>query len=203
MKIIESAPAPNPRRVRIFLAEKSISVTFEQRDLMASELKAASFVRINPWQRVPVLVLDDGSAISETVAICRYFEEVQPEPPLLGVGAVGKATVEMWQRRVELGLFFHIAQLLRHTNPKMAHLEVPQVPEWGEANRPKVAEALGMLNNRLGESRYLAGDRFSIADITLLVAVDFMKPVKLQVPESCANIKRWYGEVSLRPSASA
>lgn len=203
MKIIESARAPNPRRVRIFLAEKSISVAFEQRDLMASELKDASFVRINPWQRVPVLVLDDGSAISETVAICRYFEEVQPEPPLLGVGAVGKATVEMWQRRVELGLLFHIAQLFRHTNPKMAHLEVPQVPEWGEANRPKVAEALGLLNNRLGESRYLAGDRFSIADITLLVAVDFMKPVKLQVPESCANIKRWYGEVSLRPSALA
>jgi glutathione S-transferase len=136
MRIIETRSA-NPRRVRIFLAEKQISVPFEEVDLMAGALRTPQFTGLNPMQRVPVLVLDDGTAICESVAICRYFEEVQPEPALFGRGAVGRAEVEMWNRRVELGLFGAVASVFRHLHPKMSHLEVPQVA-WGEANKTKV-----------------------------------------------------------------
>src|SRR6202162_3722407 len=104
MRIIETRTAPNPRRVRIFLSEKQIAVPFEEVEIMQGELRTPEFSSVNPWQRVPVLILDDGTAISESVAICRYFEELQPEPALFGRGAIGRALVEMWSRRVELGL---------------------------------------------------------------------------------------------------
>ena len=203
MKIIETRQAPNPRRVRMFLAEKGLTVAFEELDLMKGELKTPEFTRLNQFQRVPVLVLDDGTAISETMAICRYFEEVQPEPPLLGRGAKGQALVEMWNRRMELGLFFHVAQAFRHTHPAMAHLEVPQVKDWGEANKAKALEVLAILDAQLGDSRFIAGDEFSVADITAVVAIDFMRPARIQRPAEMQNLARWYGEVSSRPSAKA
>jgi glutathione S-transferase len=178
-------------------------VPFEERDLMAGDLKSAAFTQINPWQRVPVLVFDDGRVLCETVAICRYFEELNPAPQLMGVDAFDKAAVEMWQRRVELGLHTHVAHVMRHLNPKMAHLEEPQVAEWGEANKAKVTDALRALDARLADSRFIAGDGFTIADITALVAIDFMKPAKLSLPDGVANLRRWYGEVSSRPSANA
>lgn len=203
LRIIETRRAPNPRRVRIFLAEKAIDVAFEQRDLMSGELSSAEFQMLNPWQRVPCLVLDDGLVISESVAICRYFEELQPEPPLFGSGARGRALVEMWHRRVELGLFDRISQVFRHLHPRMAHLEVPQIAAWGEANKSKVIDELARLNARLQSSSFIAGDTFSIADITAFVAIDFMKPVKLTVPDEFENIRRWHTSVAARPSASA
>lgn len=203
MRIIETKRAPNPRRVAIFLAEKGIDVPREERDLMTGDFRQDDFSAINPWQRVPVLVLDDGTAISESVAICRYFEERHPEPPLFGTGAVGKAEVEMWNRRVELGLFNAVASVFRHLHPKMAHLEVPQVTTWGEANKEKVQSELKKLDRRLAESVFIAGERFSIADITALVAIDFMKPAKLPAPEGYASVMRWYREVAARPSAAA
>ncbi len=203
MHIIETRAAPNPRRVRIFLAEKGITVAGQELDLMAGDTKTEAFTRINPWQRVPVLVLDDGRTLSETVAICRYFEELQPAPALFGSDAFDRATVEMWQRRVEQGLFNHITQVLRHLNPKMAHLEVPQIAAWGEANKPKVEADLAMLDARLADSRFIAGDHYSIADITALVAIDFLKPARLAMPDGARNLKRWYDEVSRRPSAQA
>jgi glutathione S-transferase len=203
MKIIQTKTAPNPRRVRIFLAEKGVSVPFEDMDFSGAQLKSAEFTRHNPLQRVPVLVLDDGTAISETVAICRYFEELNPEPALFGSGARGRAFVEMWQRRMELNLLMPVAQVFRHTHPSMATFEVPQVKDWGEANRPRVAEMLAILDGQLASSRFIAGDAYSIADITALCAVDFMKPARLQVPETAVNVKRWHAEVSARPSAKA
>jgi glutathione S-transferase len=203
MYIIETRKAPNPRRVRIFLAEKGIEVDFEERDLMTGELKTQDFQRFNPWQRVPVLVLDDGRTLCETVAICRYFEELSPEPRLFGTSAFEKASIEMWQRRVELGLFNHLAQVVRHLNPKMAHLEVPQVPAWGEVNKPKIVEDLAALDAHLADSRYIAGEFYSIADITALVGVDFMKAARLAVSHEAKNLLRWHLEVSQRPSASA
>ena len=203
MRIIETHRAPNPRRVAIFLAEKGIDVPREERDLMSGDLRQDDFSAVNPWQRVPVLILDDGTAISESVAICRYFEELHPEPPLFGAGALGKAQVEMWNRRVELGLFNAVASVFRHLHPKMAHLEVPQVTPWGEANKEKVESELIRLDRRLAETAFVAGENYSIADITALVAVDFMKPAKLGTPESHANLMRWYRKVSARPSASA
>jgi glutathione S-transferase len=203
MRILQTRQAPNPRRVRIFLAEKGIEVPFEELDLMKGELKTPEFTKINGFQRVPVLVLDDGTAIAETMAICRYFEATQPEPALFGKAPLGIATVEMWNRRMELNLLFPVAQAFRHLHPAMAHLEVPQVPAWGEANKPKVLEVLSMLDAELGRSRYIAGDAFSVADITALVAIDFMKPARIQRPENLTNLARWHGEVSARASAKA
>ena len=204
MKIIETKLAPNPRRVRIFLAEKGIAVPYEEVDLMKGALKTPEFTKLNPVQRVPVLVLDDGTAISETVAICRYFEESKPSAPhLIGEGALGRTLVEMWQRRVELGLFNNVSQAFRHTHPAMAHLEVPQVPAWAEANKGRALEALAMLDAQLAANRYIAGNAYTIADITALVAVDFMKPARLQRPTDLKHLDRWYGEVSTRPSAKA
>ncbi len=203
MRIIETRRAPNPRRVRIFLAEKGVSIAFEEQDLMTGSLKSVEFADLNPWQQVPVLVFDDGRRLCESVAICRYFEELQPGPPLMGVGPWGRAETEMWQRRAEFGLLFRVAQVFRHLNPKMAHLEVPQVMPWGEANKEKVYNELRLFDKRLGETRHIAGDTFSIADITALVAIDFMKPARLEVPRELDNLHRWYDEVSRRPSAGA
>ncbi|PPD31219.1 MAG: glutathione S-transferase [Hyphomicrobium sp.] len=203
MKIIETRAAPNPRRVRIFLAEKGITVPFEEVDLMSGVLKQPAFGAKNPMQRVPLLMLDDGTAIAETVAICRYFEEKQPEPALFGSGAKGRAIVEMWNRRIEFGLLQAAAHALRHLNPKMAHLEVPQVPAWGEANKPKAIAMLGILDAQLKSNRFMAGDGYSIADITAMVAVDFLKPARIARPEALVHLERWYGEVSARPSAQA
>ena len=203
MRIIETRTAPNPRRVRIFLAEKQIAVPFEEVEIMQGELRTHEFSSVNPWQRVPVLILDDGTAISESVAICRYFEELQSEPALFGRGAVGRALVEMWNRRVELGVFAAVASVFRHLHPKMSRLEAPQVSAWGEANKTKVAEMLSLMDARLGEARFIAGKDFSIADITALVAIDFMKAARLPRPAGPTNLERWHREVSSRPSAAA
>lgn len=203
MKIIEAAPAPNPRRVRIFLAEKGIEIPFEQINIMERKHKSSEFGDLNPFQTVPVLVLDDGSTLAESIAICRYFEELQPEPALFGGTPLEKAQIEMWQRRMELGLLFRVAQTLRHTNPKMAHLESPQFPDWGEANRGRVAEVLAIIDAQLASNPYIAGSSFSVADITALVALNFMKPARVERPEGLAHLDRWYSEVSTRPSASA
>lgn len=203
MKILETRQAPNPRRVRIFLAEKGIEVPFEELDLMKGELKTPDFTKLNPTQRVPVLVLDDGTVISETMAICRYFEELHPEPALFGRSAIGRANVEMWTRRMELGLLLQVATAFRHLHPAMAHLEVPQVKEWGEANKPKALEGVAMLDRQLADNAFVAGDAYSVADITALVAVDFMRVARIPLPAELGNVKRWHGEVSARPSAKA
>jgi glutathione S-transferase len=203
MRIIETRRAPNPRRVRIFLAEKGVTIPFEEQDLMTGSLKSAEFTALNPWQQVPVLIFDDGRRLCESVAICRYFEELQPNPPLMGSGPISRAETEMWQRRVELGLLHRVAQVFRHLHPKMAHLEVPQVAEWGEANKSKADAELRLLDKRLANVRYIAGEDYSIADITALVAIDFMKPARLELPGDLVNLKRWYDGVSQRPSASA
>ncbi len=201
MKIIESNTAPNPRRVRIFLAEKNLAIPIEHIDL--SETKSGSFAKLNPMQRVPILVLDDGTVIGETMAICRYLEALHPHPPLFGTSPLEIAKIDMWQRRIELGLFFHVAQVLRHTHPRMAPFENPQIPEWADANRPHVQTALEVFDQQLAQSRFVAGDMFSVADITGLVAVDFMKSARLERPAHLENIARWHDEVSARASTSA
>ena len=203
MKIIEDGRAPNPRRVRVFLAEKGIEVPYEQIDLMALDHKKDDYTALNPLQRVPVLVLDDGTTLSETMAICRYFEAMQPEPPLMGHTALQQAVIEMWQRRMELNLLFCVAQTFRHLHPAMSGLEQPQVAEWGEANRPRALDTLALLDRQLGQGPYVAGDAYSVADITAMVAVDFMKPARIERPPELANLARWYDEVSARPSAKA
>ena len=201
MKILQTRSAPNPRRVRIFLAEKGVELPFEECDLMRGALKTDAFTALNPLQRVPVLLFDDGSAIAESMAICRYFEETNPEPALFGRGA--RAEVEMWNRRMELELLFRVAQAFRHLHPAMAALEVPQVPAWGEANKPRAVQMLQVLDDQLRQHPFVAGAQYSVADITALVAIDFMKPARIARPVALANLARWYQEVAARPSAGA
>ena len=203
MKLYDGGRAPNPRRVRVFLSEKSITVPTEQIDLGTMQQKSGSYTAINPLQRVPALVLDDGTVVTESIAICRYFEAVQPHPILFGRGAKHEALVEMWQRRIELHLLFGIAQVFRHLHPAMKQMEVPQIPAWAEANKPRVLDFLALLDSELKTRRYVAGDQFSIADITGLVAIDFLKPAKLNVPNELINVARWHAEISARPSAKA
>ena len=203
MKLYDSGRAPNPRRTRIFLAEKGIDVPSEQVDMMAMQHKTPEYAAINPLQRMPALVLDDGTVITESIAICRYFEALQPEPSLFGKEAEEIALIEMWNRRCELNFMVHVAHVFRHLHPAMKELEVPQVAEWGEANKPRVTWFLELLDRELADRPFVAGERFSVADITAMVAYDFMKPSKLAVPENLNNLKRWHADVSARPSAKA
>src|SRR5262249_46110561 len=140
MKFYDSKVAPNPRRTRIFLAEKGISIPTEQVDIAAMQHKTPEYAAINPLQRMPALVLDDGTIITESIAICRYFETVQPEPPLFGVGAKDIAIVEMWNRRAEINFFSNVAAVFRHMHPAMKELEIPQVPAWARAARSRTCQ---------------------------------------------------------------
>ncbi|WP_027061713.1 glutathione S-transferase [Mesorhizobium loti] len=203
MKLFDGGRAPNPRRVRVFLAEKGITVPLVSIDMGALEHKSQTVSERNPLKRLPVLELDDGTIITESVAICRYFEELHPEPALFGQGALGKAQVEMWQRRMEFNLLSCVAQAFRHIHPAMKEWEIPQIPEWGEANKAKAVEFLKILDGELASRKFAAGDSYSIADITGLIAIDFMKPARIRVPEDCANVLRWYQAISSRPSAAA
>src|SRR5262245_35623309 len=203
MKLYDGGRAPNPRRTRIFLAEKGIKLPTEQIDLGAMQHRSAVYTAVNPIQRVPALELDDGTVITESIAICRYFEELQPDPPLFGRGALEIARVEMWNRRLELHLLFPVAHVFRNSHPAMKEMEVPQVPAWAEANKPRVLEFVALLDRELVGRRFVAGDKFTVADITGLVAVDFMKPAKLSVPDELKNLRRWHAEISARPSAAA
>ena len=203
MKLYDSKTAPNPRRLRIFLAEKGITLPTEQVDIMAKQHKTPEYAAINPLQRMPSLVLDDGTVITKSIAICRYFEAMQPEPALFGTGPKEIAQVEMWNRRCEINFFANVAAVFRHLHPAMKELEVPQIPAWAEANRPRVTWFLEWIDRELASREFIAGDRFSVADITMLCGVDFLKPARLTMPEQSANVKRWHAAVSARPSAAA
>ena len=203
MKLYDGGRAPNPRRVRIFLAEKGIEIEKQQVDLGTLEHKGAAYTAINPLQRVPALVLDDGTILTESIAICRYFEALQPEPALFGRNGREAAIIEMWNRRIEHHLLFCVAQVFRHLHPAMKALEEPQIAAWGEANKPRVMEFLKLLDGELASRAYVASDAFSVADITGLVAIDLMKPAKLAVPDEMKHVKRWYADITARPSAAA
>jgi glutathione S-transferase len=203
MKLYDGGRAPNPRRVRIFLAEKGIEIERRQVDLGTLEHKGAAYTAINPLQRVPALVLDDGAILTESIAICRYFEALQPEPALFGRNGREAAIVEMWNRRIEHHLLFCVAQVFRHLHPAMKALEDPQVAAWGEANKPRAMEFLKLLDGELASRAFVASDVFSVADITGLVAIDLMKPAKLAVPDDMKQVKRWYADITARPSAAA
>lgn len=202
MKLYEDPKAPNPRRVRMFLAEKGIEVEREPVEILSLAHKSPEMLKLNPMARLPFLVLDDGRVIAETMAICRYFETLQPEPRLFGTDAADQATVEMWQRQVEQDLFIRIMHAFRHSHPRMAKLETPQVKAWADANLPRIDDMLAFLDRELGQRQYIAGARFSVADITALCAVDFMRVIRLSL-DRYPNLKRWHDAVSARPSASA
>ena len=195
-------PAPNPRRVRIFAAEKGIDLSSKEVSIPKREQKAPDYVAKNPRGQTPILELDDGTVIAESVAIMRYLEAEQPDPPLFGTTAREIAEIEMWNRRVEMILMPAIAAVWVHTHPFTAALPGRNV-EWGESNRPRVAEGMRFFDGSLEGREYLAGSVFSAADILLLTTVDFAKFIGLDMPSECANLLRWHERVSARPSASA
>jgi glutathione S-transferase len=202
MKLYDSAMAPNPRRVRIFLAEKGIEVPKVQVDIAKAENRKPPFLEKNPMGGLPVLELDDGTCIAESVAICRYFEETQPEPPLLGTDARDRALVEMWQRRLELEVALPIMQCFRNTH---AFFEgrIPQVPEYGEVCRSSAEKRLVWLDGELATRPFVARERFTIADITALVGIDFGRVVGIRIQPEQKHLQRWHEAVSNRPSAKA
>lgn len=203
MELIDGGRAPSPRRVRIFLAEKGIEVPRRQVDFANFEQFSDAFRALNPMGRVPVLILDDGTAISETMAICRYFDALRPEPNLFGRDPQEIAVIEMWNRRVELNFYGAVSSAFRHLSPAMSKSEQPQVAEWGEANKAKALAFLGLLDRELGARQFVAADRFTVADITTLATVDFMRAPKIDMPADMTNVKRWHAQVSARPSAQA
>lgn len=203
MLLYDGGRAPNPRRVQIFLAEKGLELPRKQVDINKLEQYSDEFVQMNPMRRVPVLVLADGTALSESVAICRYLEFLAPEPCLFGAPGLAAAQVEMWQRRVEFGLMLPVAFAFRHLHPGAAHLETRQFAEWGEANKPLANAFLAFLDRELEKRDFVAGDRFSIADITAVVSVQFCKPARIEIPPELKNLRRWREQVESRPSVKS
>lgn len=202
MKLYDSKIAPNPRRVRIFLAEKGIEVPTVQVDIASGENRKPPYIEKNPLGGTPMLELDDGTCIAESVAICRYFEEIQPNPPLLGTDAKDRALVEMWQRRMELELFRHVTGCFQHTHDYFKG-RIEQVPAFGELCRKAARARLAWLDGDLGSRPFIAGERYTIADITALCAIDFGRVVEIRIAPEQKNLLRWYESVSSRPSAKA
>jgi glutathione S-transferase len=200
MKLYDGGQEPEPRRVRIFLAEKGVSVPAEQSDPDDAEHGPSD--GLDPLPDVPLLELDDGTMITESMAICRYFEGIRPEPPLFGRGGREGALVEMWNRRVEHNLYEPVSAVYRHLDPDVPE-RADQAPRWGEANKPIVFEFLMYLDRELKERLFIVSDHYSVADITALVAIDFMEQARLVVPDDLIHVQRWYAQVSARPSASA
>ncbi len=199
MKIYESQMAVNCRRVSIFLAEKGVpDVEFEQLDLVKGENLSKEFAAKNRFRRVPVLELDDGAVLAESVAICRYFEETVPEPPLFGTTAFEKAEVEMWSRRMEFSLLFSTAFYFRHTTGFFKDRE-KVLPEWGEMNEPAIAASYKLLDRHLEGRNFMVGDSLTIADITAWCSAEFAGGVGKRAPENCPNVTRWFKSLKARP----
>ncbi len=203
MKIYDSLGAPNPRRVRVFLAEKGITnVPFVQVNIATAENRKPEFLKINPMGGIPVLELDDGTHIAESVAICRYFETIKPEPPLMGVDAKDKALVEMWNRRMEFEILSMTAASFRNTSDFFKG-RIPQVREYGEIAKNAALKRLEWLDTVLADREFIAGPRYTIADITALIGIDFGRTTAIKIQESQKNLARWHQAVSSRPSAKA
>lgn len=196
-------PAPNPRRVRIFLAEKGIKLTTKLLSIPAGEHKHPDFLAINPLGQVPALALDDGEVITESLSICRFLEALNPDPPLFGRGPKGVAEVDMWVRRVELRLMMPVGMVWAHTHPFTARVVKPQYTEYGESNRPRALAAMAEIDAALEGRPWLAGKDYSMADIVLLSVVDFAEWIGLKMPEELGNLRSWHERASARPSAAA
>ncbi len=206
MKLYDSKTAPNPRRTRIFIAEKGLdigsAIEVEQVDINALATRTPEFLKKNPMGRVPVLELDDGSHIAESIAICRYLEALHPDPPLFGTTPEEIARVEMWHQRVDYNLCERVFGCFQNTHDYMKD-RMQQVPEFGEVCRAAAVEFMGVLDEQLGRARFIAGDRYTMADISALMAIDFGRVAKIRMPDDAKNLARWHEEVSARPSASA
>ena len=211
MRLFDFALAPNPRRVRMFLAEKSVEIPLVQVNTREREQFEESFKAINPLSMVPVLELDDGTCIAESVAICRYIEETHPQPPLMGTDAKDRAIVEMWNRRVEFLGYAPTAEVVRNSLPMFEDrglsgvpAGVPQIPALVERGKQSLGRFFTLLDRQLADNQFVAGTAFTIVDITAFVTIEFAKRADVQIPDhGTDNVLRWHAEIASRPSAAA
>ncbi|MGA8611387.1 MAG: glutathione S-transferase [Xanthobacteraceae bacterium] len=209
MKFYDCSTAPSPRRVRVFLAEKGISVPTVQVDLRNGEQFTPAFRAINPDATVPVLELDNGTRIADAIGICVYFELTHPQPPLMGESAEEKAVITERQRFAERNGFYAVMEAFRNSTPGLKGRALPgsddyaQVPELAERGRTRVMRFFNEMDAHLAKHPFVVGPRYGIADITALVTVDFARWAKLSIPDECRHLRRWHAEVSSRPSAKA
>ena len=209
MKFYDCRTAPSPRRARIFMAEKGIELATVQVDLRHNEQLSDEFKKLNPWCTVPVLELDDGTTISEVVAVCRYLEDVYPDPPLMGVDAKDRAVVAMWDHRFAIDGFLAAGEVLRNSAPGLkgraltGDAKVEQIAALVDRGRARVRRFLTALDEQLSDNEFVAGPRYTIADITAQVATDFAIRLDIPIPQDHVHAKRWHDAVSQRPSAAA
>jgi glutathione S-transferase len=209
MKLYDCVTAPSPRRVRIFLAEKGISVATVQVDLRNGEQFTPAFRAINPDCMVPVLELDNGTKITDILSICRYFEELHPDPPLMGRNAEERAVIASWLHRIEWDGFLAAMEAFRNSTPGLKGRALPgpeayeQIPALAERGRTRIQHFFGWLDARLAENEFVCGPGYTVADISGMVAVDFAGWAKLKLPEHVTHLRRWHAAVSARPSAKA
>lgn len=203
MKLYDSMGAPNPRRVRWFMAEKAIDdIEVVEVDLLKGEHKTKAYLDRIGVANAPALELDDGTVITESIAICRYLESLYPEPNMFGRDPLEAAIIEMWMRRAEMTVAVPLMLSVRHTHPALAVLET-QVPEVAETNRHMADRGLALLDRRLGESEFIAAGRITLADIMVACGLDFARLVRFRPPESLVHLNRWYEAMRARPAAKA
>ena len=203
MKLYDSRRAPNPRRVRWFLAEKGIDdIEIVDMDLFKVEHRAGEYLAKTGAPNVPALEIDDDLTITESVAICRYLESLYPQPNMFGLDPRETAVIEMWTRRTEMLVATPLMMAVRHSHPALAALET-QVPEIAETNRQAGARALGLFDRRLAGSEFIAADRLTIADILAAISIDFARMARFRPPEELSHVRRWYDAMMARPGAKA
>lgn len=203
MKLYDSYRAPNPRRVRWLMAEKGITdIEVINLDVFKGEHRTPEYLAKAGIANVPALELDDGTTITESLAICRYLESVYPEPNLFGRDPKETAVIEMWTRRAEMMVATPLMMAVRHGHPALAALDT-QVPEVASTNRQAAERALKLFDRQLATHPFIAGDRITMADICAIISLDFARMVKFAVPEALANVERWRGEMNARPAAKA
>jgi glutathione S-transferase len=202
MKIYDTKTAPTPRRVRIFLAEKGIDIEYVQVDLGKAENLSKEMRAKNPIGKVPILELDDGTCIGESDAICTYFEALQPDPWLMGKSPLEKATIAMWQRQIEFCLFMQVGMCFQHSTGHFKDRMTP-VPEYGKEAGINASKYLRVLEKRLADNEYMAGDKFSIADITATCAIDFARVMDIRISDEQSNLQNWFTRMQKRPSYKA
>jgi glutathione S-transferase len=209
MKFYDCATAPSPRRVRIFLAEKGVSIPTVQVDLRNGEQFTPAFRAINPDCTVPALALDDGTVIADAVAICGYLEELHPQPILIGATPQERAVVTALNRQIERDGFFAAMDAFRNAAKGLKGRALPgphdyeQIPELAARGRLRIEHFFRAMDARLADREFVAGARYTIADISTLVLIDLAGRAKLAIPEECTHLRRWHASASARPSAKA
>ena len=206
MKLYDYAIAPNPRRVTIFIAEKGIEIDTVQIDLRAGEHKTPEFTALNPMQDVPALELDDGSCINQVNAICRYLDELYPQPLLYGRTPKERAQVESWNHHVQNNGILAVTEAYRNSSPNFVNRAVSgpnaytQIPELGERGLARISDFFTDMDAHFADNQFVLGDYFSVVDITAYITIDFAKWVKMRIPKECTHLKRWFDDMSARPS---